>query len=301
VCSPSTSAFPSSHKRRKAIQNRRNHFDKALDKWKEHRLLTFLVKGYASGDLSIPLQMTGYIGREAFEGPPEDLRLAFQRNKEGSLPKSIKRVFFKRLRAAAEPRNGRGYAIHPNHMKVSVLVDVVERGEKAKTFSYPSEIILSFVVWLKECDRSDVSLAEITNLGPVRGRLECPFLRTFLVFRPPAVYGELSPKLDPFRDVPPIPPQVHRVDHVVESAAKIENQISHDKRMPGPVECSGFNVEAILQTARLSLESHGIVVSPREPGFGAGKFSRETFRVVSCPYPFRPRAVESPAHGVTSS
>jgi hypothetical protein len=49
-------------------------------------------------------------------------------------------------------------------MKVSVLVDVVERREKAKTLSYPSEIILSFVVWLKECDRSDVPLAEIADL-----------------------------------------------------------------------------------------------------------------------------------------
>jgi hypothetical protein len=287
--------------RRETRQNHAHRIEKSIKEWEQHHLLTPLVKGYASGDLSILLKMFGYIGGKALERPAKNLCLAFQRNKEGHLPETVEKIFFKRLGAPAKPGHRSGYVVHLYDMKASVLVDVIQRRQKSKVIPCPSEIIIPSVVWLKECECASVPLAEIADLGPLLGPLECSFLRSFPALRLIGVDGELSPPLDRLGDVPPIPPHVQCVDQMVKGAAEVEDTFPHDERVARPIKFASLDVEAILQATGLSLESDGVIVSPTSFRDRTAEFSCKAFQVAVCPFPFRPRTLKAPAHELTSS
>jgi hypothetical protein len=251
--------------------------DEVLHKWSELGALSALIEGYIGNDIALRLEVFGYLGlgRRNVEHPPLDLQMTFERD-----PRRVRAV--PPLRR--HPTYGDGYYSAPYNMKVSVLVDDVEPVQVVKRATYPLELIVPSVVRLKVRNRTPLLEAQPLDRVPLVGGDGVPLSHSGLVED-----RERGLLLGVGGDVPPVPPDVERVDDVVERRAEVEEAVARPESEWDRVERWDLSdAEDVLETVSVALSGSRISV--------AGNLPCESFLVQPCALPLLFNSRETPGH-----
>lgn len=253
--------------------------DVRLQEWEREGFKSRLIQSYLCHDMVISLHLFGYVMRNGSKGPSKHLRLSFQRSYEGLMPSVVPKIRY---------RNH--HYTHAYDMKVSVLVDVVEKRQLKNRPAEFYELVVPSVVRLQELDSPALFEAEALNSWPLRSGLD----GLLELHRKGRVFSDLV------RDTSPETANVKLEDDVVESRAQIEESVPENEGAPSTVErWPRVSVEAVLMSHVLSLHGDAIRVDgvvPRVVGSDSGDFSLERFVVLTSALPLLPRIDKLPSH-----